>query len=82
MDRLNKIERLKDELRASDYIALKYIEGIDCSQYGDWKQQRQDLRNEINRFIDMTDAEYNELYAEETEDEDTTDMNNYIFGET
>lgn len=76
MDRLNKIERLKDELRASDYIALKYIEGIDCSQYGDWKQQRQHLRNEINRFIDMTDDKYNELYPEAI-DEDTTDIYEY-----
>ena len=73
MDRLNKIERLKDELRATDYIALKYAEGIDCSQYGNWKEARQGLRNEINRFIDMTDEEYNELYNEETENENTTD---------
>lgn len=72
MDRLNKIERLKDELRATDYIALKYAEGIDCSQYGNWKEYRQELRNEINRFIDMTDNEYNELYPEVI-DENTTD---------
>lgn len=73
MDRLNKIERLKDELRATDYIALKYAEGIDCSQYGNWKETRQELRNEINKFIDMTDDEYNELYNEVI-DEDTTNI--------
>lgn len=76
MDRLNKIERLKDELRATDYIALKYAEGIDCSQYGNWKEYRQNLRNEINKFIDMTDDEYNELYNEVI-DENTTDTYEY-----
>lgn len=57
-NRLNAIERLKDKLRATDYIALKYAEGIDCSEYGDWKEKRQELRNKINLLSNMTDEEY------------------------
>ena len=63
MDRLDKIERLKDELRATDYIALKYIEGLDCSKYGDWKAHRQEIRNAINKYTNMTDKEF-EQFAE------------------
>lgn len=58
MDRLNKIERLKDELRATDYIALKYAEGIDCSEYDNWKEKRQEIRNQINTLSKMSDEEY------------------------
>jgi hypothetical protein len=61
MSRLDKIERLKDELRATDYIAIKYAEGIDCSEYGEWKAQRQELRNSVNRYQNMTDEEYKQL---------------------
>lgn len=58
MDRLNYIERLKDKLRATDYIAIKSYEGIDCSKYGDWKAERQELRDEINKYINMSDEEF------------------------
>ena len=57
MDRLNKIERLKDELRATDYIALKYAEGIDCSQYGNWKEARQELSVEGCRLRDAEEQD-------------------------
>lgn len=57
-NRLNAIERLKDKLRATDYIALKYAEGIDCSEYGDWKAERQEIRNQINTLSNLTDEEY------------------------
>lgn len=61
MNRLDKIERLKDELRATDYIALKHSEGLDCSEYGDWKAHRQEIRNNINRYTNMTDEEYENI---------------------
>jgi hypothetical protein len=61
MSRLDKIERLKDKLRATDYIAIKYAEGIDCSEYGEWKAQRQELRDSVNRYQNMTDEEYEQL---------------------
>lgn len=48
--RENKIERLKDEIRATDYIAIKASEGIDCSEYGDWRAERAMLRIEINEL--------------------------------
>lgn len=65
MDRLNKIERLKDELYASDYIVLKEYEGIDVSEHGDFHEERQAIRDEINRLQGMTDEEYGLLYPEE-----------------
>lgn len=56
--RLQEIQILKEELNDTDYIALKSYEGLDTSQYGDWKSYRQNLRNMINMFLDMTDDEY------------------------
>ena len=38
------------------------------------------LQNTYNNSFNMSDDEYNELYAEVI-DENTTDTNNYIFGE-
>ena len=58
MDRLSYVERLKDKLRATDYITIKYAEGIDCSEYGNWKEQRQEIRDEINKYTNMTDEEF------------------------
>ena len=71
MNRLNKIERLKDELYASDYIVLKEYEGIDVSEHGDFHEERQAIRDEINRLQGMTDEEYYEAYPEELEEEPT-----------
>ena len=67
MNRLNKIERLKDELYASDYIVLKEYEGIDVSEHGDFHEERQAIRDEINRLQSMTEEEYYEAYPDERE---------------
>ena len=67
MDRLNKIERLKDRLYATDYIVLKEYEGIDVSEHGNFHEERQAIRDEINRLQGMTDEEYYEAYPEEME---------------
>lgn len=69
MDRLNKIERLKDALYASDYIVLKEYEGIDVSEHGDFHNERQAIRDEINQLQEMTDEEYYEVYPEELEED-------------
>ncbi len=71
MDRLNKIERLKDDLYASDYIVIKEYEGLDVSKYGDFHGERQAIREEIDRLRVMTDEEYYEAYPEEREVEST-----------
>lgn len=68
MDRLNKIERLKDRLYATDYIVLKEYEGIDVSEHGGFHEERQVIRDEINRLQEMTDEEYYEAYPEEKEE--------------
>ena len=68
MDRLNKIERLKDRLYATDYIVLKEYEGIDVSEHGNFHEERQSIRDEINRLQGMTDEEYYEAYPEEREE--------------
>jgi len=41
IDRLNKIQRLKDELYDTDFIVIKAMEGHDVRQYGDYKTMRQ-----------------------------------------
>lgn len=61
-DRLDKIERLKDELYDTDFIVLKAMEGHDVRQYGDYKTMRQHLRDEINLIESLTDSQYEELY--------------------
>lgn len=62
--REQEIERLKGELQSTDYIALKAFEGHDCSQYGDWKSARQEIRDEINRIEGMTDEQWDAQYTE------------------
>lgn len=62
INRLNKIQRLKDELYDTDFIVIKAMEGYDVRQYGDYKTMRQQIRNEINLIEGMTDAQYDELY--------------------
>ena len=66
-NRLNKIERLKDELHDTDFIVLKAMEGHDVRQYGDYKTMRQHLRDEINLIESLTDEQYFELYPIEDE---------------
>lgn len=67
MDKLNYIERLKDALHDTDYIAIKASEGCDVSAYGDWKADRQAFRDEINRVETMTEEEFYEAYPDERE---------------
>lgn len=72
MDRLNKIERLKDALYATDYKVLKNAECFMLSLPLEYDAQelhneRQAIRDEINLVENMTDAEYYEAYPEEVE---------------
>lgn len=73
MDRLNKIERLKDALYATDYKVLKNAECFMLSLPLEYDAQelhneRQAIRDEINLVENMTDAEYWEAYPEESEE--------------
>lgn len=79
MNRLQKIQQLKEELQSSDYIALKAYEGRDVSEHVDWQQRRQDIRDSINALQAMTDDEYYSKYPEEKEvenalTEDSTEL--------
>lgn len=76
MDRINFIERLKDKLHASDYIAIKASEGCDVSEHGNWKTERQTIRDEINRIEQMTEDEFYEEYPEELDSIELTEDNN------
>lgn len=69
MDRLNYIERLKDALHDTDYIAIKASEGCDVSAHGDWKTERQSIRDEINRVEQMTEDEFYTAYPNEREED-------------
>lgn len=68
MTRLQKIQQLKEELQSTDYIALKAYEGRDVSEHGDWKQHRQDIRDNINELQAMSDDEYYSKYPDEVEE--------------
>ena len=68
MNRLQKIQQLKEELQSTDYIALKAFEGRDVSEHGDWQQRRQDIRDSINALQAMSDEEYYEAYPEEKDE--------------
>lgn len=68
MTRLQKIQKLKEELQSTDYIALKAYEGRDVSEHGDWQQRRQDIRDSINSLQQLSDEEYYEAYPEEKEE--------------
>ena len=67
MNRLQKIQQLKEELQASDYIALKAFEGRDVSEHTGWQQRRQDIRDSINALQAMSDEEYYIAYPDEAE---------------
>lgn len=72
MDRKNKIERLKDELYAGDYKVVKNAEllakGLSAEYDVDaLHEERQAIRDEINRIMGMTDEEYFEAYPDEVE---------------
>lgn len=66
MDRLNRIKKLKERLHATDYIAIKASEGADAdvSAHGGWRDERQAVRDEINRLEAMSDEEYFTIYQE------------------
>lgn len=68
MDKLNYIERLKDTLHSTDYIAIKNSEGLDCSEYDNWKERRQSIRNEINMVNEMTEEEFSVYLYDKEED--------------
>ena len=71
MDRLNKIERLKDALHDTDYKAIKHSEGwLSEEDYAETKAERQAIRDEINTIEGMTDEEYYEAYPEVREVEE------------
>ena len=76
MDKINFIERLKDELHATDYIAIKASEGCDVSEHVNWKAERQVIRDEINRIEQMTEDEFYEEYPEELDSIELTEDNN------
>lgn len=66
MDKNNYIERLKDELHASDYKAIKHSEGlINEEDYQPIKEERESIRAEINKVEAMTEEEYYDAYPEE-----------------
>lgn len=72
MDKLNRIERLKDELYAGDYKVVKNAEllakGLSAEYDVDaLHEERQAIRDEINRIMGMTDEEYYEAYPDEVE---------------
>lgn len=68
MDKLNRIERLKDELYATDYKAIKHSEGwLSDEDYEETRLERQRIRDQINQIEQMTEEKFYENYPEELE---------------
>lgn len=63
-------EEVKEELQSMDYIALKSYEDQNCEQYGDWKSERQEIRDEINSLTAMSDEEWDAQFDMPENDED------------
>ena len=45
-----EIAELEAELASTDYISFKAYEGQDVSEYGNWKERRQAIRERINEL--------------------------------
>lgn len=56
--RETRIQEIHEKLCSMDYLTSKFIDGEDMSQYGDWQEQRRQLRQEL-RVLET------ELFAEE-----------------
>ena len=56
-EREREIQKLKDQLALTDYIALKAIEGYDCDElYPNWREERKALRDKINELEDLNNG--------------------------
>ena len=63
-------KEVKEELQSMGSIALKSYEDQNCEQYGDWKSERQEIRDEINSLTAMSDEEWDAQFDMPENDED------------
>lgn len=47
---IQRMAEIIQELEATDYITLKYIDGEDMTEYGDWQARRKALREEYRNL--------------------------------
>lgn len=47
-----RIQEIHEQLCSMDYLTSKFIDGEDMSQYGDWQEQRRQLRQELRKLED------------------------------
>jgi hypothetical protein len=50
--RETRIQEIHEKLCSMDYLTSKFIDGEDMSQYGDWQEQRRQLRKELRKLED------------------------------
>lgn len=50
--RETRIQEIHEQLCSMDYLTSKFIDGEDMSQYGDWQEQRRQLRQELRKLED------------------------------
>ena len=55
------IKDLKVELSKTDYISLKEMDGEDISSYGDYKNERQEIRVKINEIENLINERTNQI---------------------
>lgn len=47
-----RIQEIHQQLCDMDYLTSKFVDGEDISQYGDWQEQRRQLRQELRKLED------------------------------
>ena len=51
------MQEIEQMLASMDYLTSKYIDGEDMSQYGDWQEERKQLRIEYRQLENLLNAD-------------------------
>ena len=54
---INRMQEIEQTLASMDYLTSKYIDGEDMSQYGDWQEERRQLRIEYRQLENLLNAD-------------------------
>ena len=66
----SELLNISSELKATDYIALKELDGEDVSKYGDYKLKRRNLRELYNQIENELKDYQDKLNNEDINDQD------------
>lgn len=54
---INRMQEIEQTLASMDYLTSKYIDGEDMSQYGDWQEERRQLRIEYRQLENLLNTD-------------------------